>query len=292
MKRKRLGEVLKEGGHISEEDLQTLFREQQGKMVRLGELILERGLVEKPVLVKALEQVSRVPYVDCTHAVCETAVLQAISRAMAVRLEVLPLRLEQSRIVIAMVEPQNVATIDELRFTTGKDVSPCLSFRAEIHAGIVRNYGRIDESNTVPHPTAEAEREPAVDMEFISTSTRQANRDAIQEIQAELNQKRTPAVRLASEIIQTAMDKQASDIHIEPQAESTVVRIRVDGVLRELDSVPRTLQNSLVSRIKSWPTWTSASAGRRRMGASWFRWAHGRWICECQRCRLSTARKL
>src|ERR1019366_5239333 len=66
MKRKKLGEILQERGQISAADLQQLFKDQEGKMVRLGELILERGLVDKPSLVKALEEVSRVQYVDCT----------------------------------------------------------------------------------------------------------------------------------------------------------------------------------------------------------------------------------
>ena len=252
MKRKKLGEILQERGKISAEDLQHLFKEQEGKMVRLGELILERGLVDKPSLVKALEEVSRVPYLDCTAVQCDQALLQSIPKAMAVRLDILPIHMEQSRMVVAMAEPQNVGTIDELRFTTGKDISPRLGFRAEILSAIVRNYDQFE--GTAPARLATSADESALaaepEMEFISTSSRQANRDAIQEIQAELNNKKTPAVRLASEIIQKAMDKQASDIHIEPQAAATVVRIRVDGVLRELESVPRGLQNSLVSRIK------------------------------------------
>jgi type II secretory ATPase GspE/PulE/Tfp pilus assembly ATPase PilB-like protein len=97
---------------------------------------------------------------------------------------------------------------------------------------------------------AEVTLNAGMEMEFISTSARQANRDAILEMQAEVNQKKTPAVRLVSQIIHKAMEKQASDIHIEPQSSATVVRIRVDGVLRELESVPRNIQNSLVSRIK------------------------------------------
>jgi type IV pilus assembly protein PilB len=167
---------------------------------------------------------------------------------MAVRLDVLPVRVEQSRLVVVMAEPQNVATIDELRFTTGKDVAPRLGFRSEIQLGIVQNY----DHRAAPSPSQHFARSADIDseMEFISTSSRQSNREAIQEIQAELNQKRTPAVRIVSEIIQKAMQKQASDIHVEPQADATVVRIRVDGVLRELESVPRNLQNSLVSRIK------------------------------------------
>jgi type IV pilus assembly protein PilB len=202
--------------------------------------------------VKALEEVSRVPYLDCATVQCDDAVLQSIPKPMAVRLEILPVRLDQTRLIVVMAEPQNIATINELRFTTGKDISPRLGFRAEILSAIVRNYDHFDGTALERQASAADESISAseMEMEFISTSTRQANRDAIQEIQAELHQKKTPAVRLVSEIIHKAMEKQASDIHIEPQAAATVVRIRVDGVLRELDSVPRGVQNSLVSRIK------------------------------------------
>src|SRR6202162_434237 len=122
MKRKKLGEILQDRGHISAANLQQLFREQEGKMIRLGELILERGLVDKPSLVKALEEVSRVPYLDCSTIQCDVAVLQSIPKPMAVRLDIVPVRMDQSRLVVVMAEPQNITTIDELRFTTGKDI--------------------------------------------------------------------------------------------------------------------------------------------------------------------------
>src|SRR5258708_27744854 len=253
MKRKRLGEVLQDRGKISAASLEQLFQEQQGKVVRLGELILERGLVDKSSLIEALEEVSRVPYLDCSTVRCEKGALQAIPGAVAERLAILPIRMENSTLVVAMAEPQNLAVIDELRFTSGKTISPRLSFRTEILAAIARNYEQTQspDGKEVPNSSAEeAIDEILHEMEFISTSTRQSNREAIEAVQIELHQKKTPAVRLVSEIIQTAMTKQASDIHIEPQATMTVVRIRVDGVLRELESVPRTLQNSLVSRIK------------------------------------------
>jgi type IV pilus assembly protein PilB len=250
MKRKKLGEILQDGGKISAAELQQLFEEQKGKMVRLGELILERGLVDKPSLVKALEEVSRVPYLDCTTIQCDAAVLKLIPKPMAVRLDILPVRMEEPRLVVVMAEPQNVATIDELRFTSGKDISPRLGFRAEIISAIVRNYEHFESTAPARQAADDAASKTGTEMEFISTSSRQANRDAVLEMQAELNQKKTPAVRLLSEIIHKAIEKQASDIHIEPQDAATVVRIRVDGVLRELESVPRNVQNSLVSRIK------------------------------------------
>lgn len=252
MKRKKLGEILVDQGRISPAALEKLFKEQEGAMVRLGELILERGAVDKPSLVKALEEVSRVPYVDCSSIQCDRAALQAVPKSTALRLGALPLEMDQSRMTVAMIEPQNVATIDELRFTVGKNIVPRFGFRAEILSAIVRNYDRLEDAGTATGSAA-ADAEPSLSgapVEFISTSSRQANQEAIREIQAELHQRKTPAVRLVSEIILKAMAKQASDIHIEPQDSRTAVRIRVDGVLRELEAVPRSLQNQLVSRIK------------------------------------------
>ena len=153
-------------------------------------------------------------------------------------------------------------------------------------------------TSMAPRPRSQAAMPRAAprsrtEMEFISTSSRQANREAIQEIQAELNQKKTPAVRLVSEIIQKAMYKQASDIHIEPQA--TLHRRADPRGWR----VARTWTASLeASRTRSCPasrfcpTWISESAAPRRMAASWWRLASAGWTCACQRCRRNTERKL
>src|SRR5258706_9372625 len=99
MKRKRNGEIMQDRGQISAVKLQQLFKEQEGnEVVRLGELIMERGLVDKPSLLKALEEVSRVPYLDCTTIQCDVAVLQIIPKTMAVRLDILPVRMDHSRL--------------------------------------------------------------------------------------------------------------------------------------------------------------------------------------------------
>ena len=253
MKRKRLGEVLRDRGNISPANLQQVIDDQRGSIPRFGELILERGLVDKPALISALEEVSHVAYMDCSTVTCEADALRIVPQAVAERLIVLPVRLERSQLVVAMTEPQNLVTIDELQFIAGRDISPRMAFRSEILDAIARNYR---EAN-VPPPESEnpggdsEEPEDLVDeMEFTSSSSRQSERKELQDGFAELHQKKTPAIRLVSEIIRKAMARQASDIHIEPQDKDTIIRIRVDGVLRELQSVSRLLQNSLISRIK------------------------------------------
>jgi type IV pilus assembly protein PilB len=250
MKRKKLGEVLRDQGKITSEDLVTMIAEQQGKLIHLGELMLERGLVKKNDLAAALEEVSRVPYLDCTTVVPDPKALKLINRATAERCSALPIRIEQGRLVAAMAAPQDLAVLDELRFRTGMEISPRLAFQNEVHKAIAKFYSSYEaQTDSMASPPTEEDAQ-FEEIEFFSASSRQTNQEAIQEMQADLRQRKTPAVQLVSEIIQMAMAKYASDIHIEPRAAETAVRIRVDGVLRDLLSIPRNLQTSLISRIK------------------------------------------
>ena len=250
MKKKKLGEVMRDRGMISPTDLQKVIGEQQGKVILLGELMLERGLVAKDDLGAALEEVSHIPYLDCGSILPDSSSLKLVPRSMAERLCVLPLRKEQNRLVVAMAAPQDLAALDELRFTTGWEISPRLSFRIELQQAIDKHYATEGGQGSSYGTVHGAERTQFEEVEFLSTSSRQATQEAIQEVHADLRQKKTPAVRLVSEVIQVAMAKRASDIHIEPRAADTVVRMRVDGVLHDHQMIPRALQNSLISRVK------------------------------------------
>lgn len=249
MRRKRLGEVLHERGKISARDLEKALEDQQQKLSHLGELLLERGLVGKPDLVAALEEVSLVPYVDIATTPVDPSTLQLIPREVAERLCVLPIRRDLSRLVVVMSDPRNAAMLKELAEIAGMSISPRLAFHAELREAIKHHYSLLSTElaaetlSVIPGGSAE-------ELEFVSTSTRQANKDAITEAQAELRSQKTPAVRLVSEIIRAAMEKRASDIHIDPRHKDTIVRVRIDGVLRDLQHVPRSIQHSLVSRIK------------------------------------------
>jgi type IV pilus assembly protein PilB len=248
MRKRRLGEVLRDNGKITSENLLMAISEQHGKVIHLGELMLERGLVSRDDLAAALEEVSNVPYMDCLTVTPEPEALRLVQRAVAERCNALPIRIDQRHLVVAMAAPQDLAILDDLRFSTGLEISPRLAFRGEVHKAIAKYYS--GEGQTEYMGSSRNEENVRVEVEFFSTSSRQSNQEAIQEMQADLRQRKTPAVRLVSEIIQIAMAKHASDIHIEPRAAETAVRIRVDGVLRDLQSIPRNLQTSLISRIK------------------------------------------
>ncbi|HUJ29862.1 MAG TPA: ATPase, T2SS/T4P/T4SS family [Candidatus Acidoferrum sp.] len=249
MRKKRLGEVLRERGHVSHAELNKIIEEQHGKLIHLGELMLERGTVCKKDLAAALTEVTHVPYLDCEQIEIDPEILKLLPHAIARRCCVLPIHAQGTKLVVAMAEPQNLQIIDELRFSTGMDIIPRLSFRSEIEAAVERAYGREEDAEAAAAAAIVDENQDS-GMEFISSSSLQRNIDAMQEMQAELLQKSTPAVRMVASAITAAVTKQASDIHIEPQVTDTVIRLRVDGMLRDFQRIPRSLQNSVVSRIK------------------------------------------
>jgi type IV pilus assembly protein PilB len=269
MKKKRLGEVLHERGHVSGEALNKALQDQRGKVIHLGELLLQQGSVSKVDLVRALGEVTTVPYVDCAEAQVPADILGLVPATMARRYDVLPLGLESDELIVAMSEPRNLEAIDQLRFKSGMKIVPRLAFHLELRDLIARHYGWI-ESSVVSTTQAPHRAEVAESMEFISSSEQQRNVEAMREIQAERLQKSktTPAVQLAASMIQAAVQRSASDIHVEPQSGETSVRLRVDGILKEFERIPKALQNSVHRESKSFPIWTFPSGERRRTAGS------------------------
>ncbi len=253
-KKKRLGELLRERGRISHQDLDRAVQEQQGKVTLLGELLLDRGLLAKEDLIAALEEITSVKYAECQAVTSGAEVLSLLPRRIAARYCVMPLALEGKKLVLAMAEPQNLNALSELRFISGIEISPRLGFRAEITAAIERCYppagDEEDKLVEVEDNFLEIEEESTSDIEFFNHATSESSQEALREFQAELRKERTPAVRLVSAVIATAVAKKASDIHIDPQTKGTMIRLRVDGMLRDLMQVPQNMRASLISRVK------------------------------------------
>jgi len=247
MKKKRLGEVLCERGQISAADLKKALQEQQGKVIHLGELLLQRKLVSKKELAAALAEVSSVEYVDCQKLDPSPETLRLITPVLAKRCRAIPTEVNEKTLTVVMAEPQNLQLVDELRFKTGLKITPKFGFQGEVMAALERLYASPDAP-----PEAIQVADDTTGMEFISSSSQERNVEAMREMQIELQQKSktTPAVHLVATMIKAAVGKKASDIHIEPQQNDTAVRFRVDGILRDFQRIPRGLQNTVASRVK------------------------------------------
>jgi type II secretory ATPase GspE/PulE/Tfp pilus assembly ATPase PilB-like protein len=251
-RKKRLGEVLRERKRVSFESLEAALDDQQKGAGLLGELLLLRNACSKDDVVSALEEITHFRYVDARFATVEREMLKLLPKAAADRYCVLPLVREGKRIVAVMAEPQNLHQLDELRFMTGMEISPRLGFRGEIEEAIKKCYAEdaADSAGAENAALPFIDQIDVSDMQFFTASSSERNKAAMEEFEAELRNEKTPAVRLVSAILASAAAKKASDIHIEPQPLGTVVRIRVDGVLREMTHVPAELTSFLVSRIK------------------------------------------
>jgi len=247
MRKKRLGELLRDRGQVTAEDLSKALDEHHQKLVLLGEVLLQRGYVDRHNLVTALQEVTKVSYVDCRSVQVDPGVLKLIPRATAVRFCVLPLRLERHRLVVVLAEPQNMQILTELGFVVGKGITPQLGFRSEILAAIENNYGGFADPKTAGIPAALAAT-GGVSVQFSTDGS--GNHNTSEQLGADLQSPNSPAVAMVSSIIATAAAKDASDIHMEPVSQGMIVRLRIDGVLRELTTVPEDLRNTIVSRVK------------------------------------------
>ena len=247
MEKQRLGEVLVKRGNLTQEGLSRVMAIQQEKAVPLAELLLQDGLVSKAEIASALAEVQGVPYADCPPPKIEPEVLALLPHFIALRCCALPLYSEGKKLVVAMAEPQNLLVHNELRFSTGMEISPRFSFRDDIVAGIRKHYGRDEPCDEPESETAEKRDADAI--EFITSNEREENREALKEFNAGMNQQ-TPAVHYVSRILAGAVNKGASDIHIEPRVGNCVVRLRVDGILMEFLAIPSEHQAAVLSRIK------------------------------------------
>jgi type IV pilus assembly protein PilB len=184
MKRKRVGQALVERKRISYEDSDKIAQEQQANTQRgfLGEILFQRELVAREGLVAALEEVTPYRFADPRFATVKKVVLELIPQEAAVRYCVLPLIREGNRIITVMAEPQNLQTIDDLRFMTGTDISPRLGFRSDILAPIENRYAK-----TGKHVQAEQANVPFIEqvdvskMQFFTASSGEKSKAAIEE---------------------------------------------------------------------------------------------------------------
>ncbi len=249
--RRRLGDVLKAKKRVTEEELLRLI-DQAPPGARLGEMLLDRGLVSKEEVVEALQDVMGCSYLDARFVTVDPKALQLIPRITAIRDSALPIALVGRQLVVLMAEPQSLRLLDELRFVAGMEISPRLGIQSEILTAIERCYeasADTDEGDSTSQISV-MDLGDVPDMHFVVAPTDDRNQAAMEELAAEMRNEKTPAVKLASGILAAAVAKKASDLHIEPREDSTLVRIRVDGFLRDLTIVPKELTLTLVSRLK------------------------------------------
>ncbi len=227
---KILGALLHEAGAVSAEQLERALEDQHGTGLRLGQLLVSKGVASEVDVGVSLSRQVGLPWVAPPLRPTQAAV-ELIPGEVARSRGVAPLDVEGRAIRVAVSDPLDLSTADDLRFLTGRRVDLVVSTRTGIEDAIERAYGGDLERLVDALPTEL--KAGAASSDELERATRSA-----------------PVVRLVDRVLREAADSGASDIHVEETGEDVRVRFRIDGVLRPAVDIPAAARRAVLSRIK------------------------------------------
>jgi type IV pilus assembly protein PilB len=230
----QLDELLLARGLIDADQLEQARNQATEKGRSLGRTLIEMKFVTEGGLVAVLADQLGLEFVDLSEAQLDQSAIALVSESVARKHSCIPVGFEGDRLVVAMADPANVLAVDDIRAMTKRDVKTVVATKAEVLAAITRQY-RVDRAAETLVEEATAELEEQQDLDSVAASA--AAEDA-------------PIIKLVNMLVTQAINDRASDIHIEPEDRSVRVRYRIDGVLHEVMSPPKSVQSGITSRLK------------------------------------------
>ncbi len=231
---KRLGELLEEKGLVTPDVLNRAITVQKKVNKPLGEVLVEMGMLSWDDIYSALSTQYDIEVIDDVPGVVPPEVLRLVPRSVAERLNVVPINIEDSRLVVLTPEVLKVPQIErELSFLTGFDI--------DVKLTPPPSFDPLYKSSYEETPTSEI-IEKSFDLDEMEQTEN--------ETQEETDEEKTPITRFINSLLDNAIKSNSSDIHLEPYEKIAVGRFRVDGMLRRMLTYPRKAHNSVVSRIK------------------------------------------
>jgi len=238
MARQLLGRILRTKGVISDQDVERALKLQRSKPgMRIGEALMELDLTDVEAVIDALAEQFGMERVDPSEMEIPRDVVELIAPEVARRHCLIPIAKHDGKLRVAMADPLDFDALDNVRFATNLEVEQVLATPETIQLAISRNHGadRVTVDSMLQEFTES-------DITFRAGAT--------EEEEGEEEGEDAPIIRLVYLLISEAMRRRASDIHIEPMTDRLRIRYRVDGVCSEVPGPPKSLQASVISRVK------------------------------------------
>jgi len=227
---KRLGKVLVQSGVISEEQLQSALSEADGRT--LSSVLVEQGVATEQKIAQAVAESMGLAYVDLGGYEIDPTAATMLATDLAKRHCVLPIKIQDDELVVAMADPANIFAIDDLRIVTGYEIRPVVAAESDVVAAIEK-FATMNQNVD----------EMVGDLD--DTSAEQEAED-----HAAAADEEAPVAKLMNLIVTEAIRQGAGDIYVEPLENELRVRYRIDGVCQEVVRSPKKLHRQLISRIK------------------------------------------
>ncbi|GAA6487467.1 GspE/PulE family protein [Gordonibacter urolithinfaciens] len=237
---KRLGDVLTDAGLITDEQLGHALAQQKESKRRLGDELIAEGVITEAELIEALQMQLGIEFVDLSAIDLDPEMSRVVSKNVARQYNVVPVRTTPEDVYLAMSDPLNFMAIEAVKNATRKRVVPMVATNDSVMRAIMTLYGNEGAARAIEEMKRDARAAGTDDGGSFQTSTLGDDADA----------QSAPTVRLVNSIIERAATERASDIHLEPREADLHVRMRIDGVLRTILTVPKELQASVISRLK------------------------------------------
>ena len=216
-----------EAGIITREQLNKALKSKSPDE-KLGSALIREGFITEQQLIEVLEFQLGIPHINISQYQIDEEVIQLVPKELAKRYLLMPVKKDQNRLLVAMVDPMDYFAIEELRMATGCQIEPVIATKDELYRTITKYYDLQESMEEVMSEldTDElAEEQPAAEDD-------------------------SPVIRLVNQIIANAVAERASDIHFDPQERDFRVRYRIDGVLQTRRTLPKHMQNVITARIK------------------------------------------
>jgi type IV pilus assembly protein PilB len=264
----RIGELLLKEKRISPAQLQDALNYQKTNGGKLGFNLVKLGFVKDEEITSLLSKQYGVPSINLAQFDIDPAVIKLIPAETAQKYQIVPLSRSGATLTIAMIDPTNVFAMDDIKFMTGYNVEPVVASETAVADAIARYYPptapKPSEKKTekkVAPPQASANLNSAATLEMVTKALEEtAVVDDDVEVLEELEQidvsslekqgGEAPVIRLVNLMLMSAIQKGASDIHIEPYEKEFRVRFRIDGILYNVMAPPMKFRDAITSRIK------------------------------------------
>jgi type IV pilus assembly protein PilB len=253
----RIGDLLLKEKRITSEQLQQALNHQKAKGGKLGYNLVKMGFVKDEEITALLSKQYGVPSINLTQFELDPLVIKLIPPDTAHKYQIVPLSRSGATLTIAMTDPTNVFAMDDIKFMTGYNVEPVVASETAVMEAIERYYSTAVKGAPKSDPSKPSTLELATkgleEMQALEGTADVEVLEELEEISAEALARQgedAPVVRLVNVVLMSAIQKGASDIHIEPYEKELRVRYRVDGILYNIMSPPMKFRDAISSRIK------------------------------------------